>query len=326
MSQRLLVVGKRGGILQWYEHLIAAARSMPGVEVDSFALNHNGFRERATKKIYALSDPANADNLTAKHLAQKLEQFQPSTIVIADLFYLSQPVLAALNRLCGQCYVAHWIGDFFDERLTQSREVIDQYYFSDSGLVSDAQSMGLENADYLPLAFNPNIFNVDASINQKSDKLLFIGAWSENREALIRGIQQPMRVIGKGWDKMQDTAHHVTAKNIPNTAVAKLYQQHNFVLNNVNSANIRNGLNMRCFEVPACGALLITDDVPDLTRCYRPDADVVCYRDAQQLAEQYTRLLNYRPLVASIQQTGTRKARETHTYAHRLQTILADAN
>ena len=38
---KILIVGKRGGILQWYENLIAAQQQNTEYETEGFALNHN---------------------------------------------------------------------------------------------------------------------------------------------------------------------------------------------------------------------------------------------------------------------------------------------
>ncbi|MDF1642991.1 MAG: glycosyltransferase [Pseudomonadales bacterium] len=326
MSQRLLVLGKRGGILQWYEHLLSAARTMPQVEVEGFALNHNDFLERTEKKIYAIVDKSKPDKITASNLQKKLNKFEPTIIVVVDLFYFSERVLTILNSVKGQCHIVHWIGDFFDERLINSRQVVDRYYFSDTGLVATALAMGLMNAEYLPLAYNPDLFRVDHHHEARSDELLFIGAWSENREMLMRAIEFPVRIIGKGWGKMAGTQHNISGKNIPIMEVVKLYQQHNFVLNNINTDNIKRGLNMRCFEAPACGALLITDDVADLKLCYEPGDEVVCYQNNRQLAEIYARLCEEPKVREIIQLAGTEKANQCHAYAHRLQSIIMNSS
>ena len=325
MDQRLLVLGKRGGILHWYEHLISAATAMHQVEVDGFALNHNGFFERTAKNISSVTGKSSPAKITASNLKKKMHKFQPNIILIADLFYLSDPVLAVLIDIKAQCRIVHWIGDFFDERLINSNQVIDRYYFSDTGLVASAIAMGLTNSEYLPLAFNPKLFYGSRGNRSKSNDLLFIGAWSQNREELIKNIELPMHVIGKGWAKMTGTAHTILSKNISISEVAKLYQQHNFVLNNINADNISCGLNMRCFEAPACGSLLITDDVPDLKLCYDPSREVVCYQDSQQLVEKYAELRNDSQARDAIQRAGTEKANEHHAYVHRLDTIFTNA-
>ncbi|MBL4583338.1 MAG: glycosyltransferase [Pseudomonadales bacterium] len=322
MKQRLLILGKRGGILQWYEHLLDAGSDMLNVDIDGFALNHNNFLERTVKKLSGSFGNSKSDKITALNLTKKIKLFQPTTIVIADLFYLPEQILNVLSNLKGRCHIAHWIGDFFDERLKNSSQIIDQYYFSDTGLVANALAMGLLNSSYLPLAFNPNVFNTDQINELRSNELLFIGAWSNNREELMRSIKLPMRIIGKGWGDMKGTPHNVFGKNISLGEVASLYRQHNFVLNNINSNNINCGLNMRCFEAPASGALLITDNVPDIELCYEPGAEVVVYGAGEDVLEFYLELIEDVSRREEIQCAGVNRVNQYHTYQRRLESVF----
>ncbi len=323
MKKRILIVGKRGGILQWYEHLIAAQRQLPEVKIDGFALNHNSFFERAQKTISGAFDKKIKDKITAKALDKKLTLFRPSLVLIADLFYLSEDVIAVLKNHKDTLKIVHWIGDFFDQRLTKTSHIIDQYYFTDSGLLEDAKTIGLTQSSYLPLAFNPDLFKLPKQENRIND-LLFIGAWSTNRENLIRQVNQPMTVVGKGWDKIQDTHHNVIGKNVSNKQVAKLYQQHACVLNIINSGNIKNGLNMRCFEAPACGAVLITDNVVDLQYCYTQGSEVLSYRRPDELSEIYRNLRNDPTQTTKIKINGNIRAVKQHTYAQRVRKITSE--
>lgn len=50
MQKKLLIIGKRGGILQWYENILAAAHQSPDYEIQGFALNHNNTTDRFSKK------------------------------------------------------------------------------------------------------------------------------------------------------------------------------------------------------------------------------------------------------------------------------------
>ena len=217
--------------------------------------------------------------------------------------------------------IVHWIGDFFDDRLTKTSAITDQYYFTDSGLLEDAKAMGLTQSSYLPLAFNPDLFKLPEQEARIND-LLFIGAWSKNREDLIRKVEQPMTVVGKGWDRIQDTHHNVIGKNVSNKQVAGLYQQHACVLNIINSGNIKNGLNMRCFEAPACGALLITDNVIDLPNCYESGLEVLTYETPESLAAIYKTLLDDVDRLKRIANAGHTKATNSHAYKSRIETIL----
>ncbi|MFX7333338.1 glycosyltransferase family 1 protein, partial [Acinetobacter baumannii] len=88
------------------------------------ALNHNNTTDRFLKKLLP-----NKDIYTANLLKKKLQTFQPDLILIADLFYFNDHLLQVLADF--PCKKAHWIGDFFDERLLKSKDVIDLYCFTD---------------------------------------------------------------------------------------------------------------------------------------------------------------------------------------------------
>lgn len=322
MNQKVLIMGKRGGILQWFEHLIAAQDQLPELEISGFALNHNHFFERAKKTFSGAFNKQLKEQITANALDKKLTSFQPTQIIIADLFYLSDDVIEVLKKHKHRLKIAHWIGDFFDDRLTKTRHIIDQYYFTDSGLLNDAKEMGLTQSSYLPLAFNPNLFKRPTKENRIND-LLFIGAWSKNREELIRKVKQPMTVVGKGWDNIQDTHHTVIGKNVSNEQVAALYQQHTCVLNIINSGNIKHGLNMRCFEAPACGAVLITDNVTDLSNCYEDGVEVLTYDGPESLTTVYQSLLRDESRLKRIGYAGYEKAIVQHKYSDRISYITS---
>lgn len=56
MQKKLLIIGKRSGILQWYENILAAAHQSPDYEIQGFALNHNNTTDRFLKKLLPNKD------------------------------------------------------------------------------------------------------------------------------------------------------------------------------------------------------------------------------------------------------------------------------
>lgn len=264
---RILILGKRGGILQWYEGLLAAQTSLPEFSIHGFAFNHNHWQERFFKKLLKLIG-ANTEHYTARLLTKKIQQIQPDIILIADLFYLDTSILKALQTAKPKATIYHWIGDFFDQRLTASQSTIDQFLFTDSTFIKDAHLLGIEHSSFLPLATNPKVFKQIIPFDRKKERLLFIGAYSESREDFIRKIDFPMSIVGKGWDKLNSNNPDldIYARNISIHEVAKLYDEHKYILNVINKSNTRQGLAMRCFDVQACGSLLITEYTPDLEK------------------------------------------------------------
>jgi spore maturation protein CgeB len=225
---------------------------------------------------------------TESHLAGQLHSllmtFKPDLLIFPDLITLPETVQTVLKQHKSLFKSAYWIGDFFPESILQYNDFIDRFYFTDSHLQQQGQDLGLNRAAYLPLAVDVSLFQPFSKPWQESDsKILFVGAYSENRYQIISAIEQPMQIYGKGWDKPMPESHQVHARNIPLAKVAKLYGSHQYVLNIINSNNIKHGLNMRCFETVSAGAVLITDRVKDFSRCFGESDPVLTYGNLAEL-------------------------------------------
>ncbi len=319
----VLVIGKRGGILQWYEHLLATAPLLAELKIEGFALNHNNWQERSGKKLLKLMGQKHKlDEVTARALKAHIQRTQPILILIADLFYLSSPLIEALMTAKPQARIVHWIGDFFEPRLVQNAAVVDQFYFTDSSFIADANAIGIGNADYLPLAVNTSLFAPEKASQSRHPTLLFIGAHSENRQAFIDRIGVPITVFGKGWQASSTPGDERIGKNIPIAEVARRYRQHEAVLNVLNRNNVRQGLNMRCFEATACGALLITESSPDNARCFVPGQEIITYEQPEEIREQMAWLRSQPDRLATIALQGQHRTLTEHGYHHRIRQLL----
>ena len=133
----------------------------------------------------------------------------------------------------------------------------------------------------------------------------------------------PKTVIGKGWQAKQP-ADHVLGKNVPLAQVSRMYQSHNYVLNVVNRNNTRFGLNMRCFEVTACGAVLLTEDSPDIEKNYRPGEEVIVYRSSEDLKASLAQLQRDPEARIQLANNGYQRCMTDHCYHHRILTLLND--
>ncbi|MFP5441217.1 MAG: glycosyltransferase [Gammaproteobacteria bacterium] len=314
---KVLVVGKRNSILQWYEHVLAA--DVPGVTLTGFALNHRNEIEHLGNYIDKVFRGLTFWDTANRRLMKFLADYRPEMVVIADRFYLAGGVdetLAALG-----VPVCQWVGDRFEDRLFANR-CVTHFFYTDSGLLAEAQRMGDARGHYLPLAVDPARFAVARPWAQRSPEPLFIGAWSENREAQLSGVRVPLAVYGKGWDRMRGTPHRIHARNISLARVAALYGAHKLVLNVINSNNIVSGLNMRCFEAPAAGACLVTDRVADLPHCYEAGREVAVYDGAQELNEVLASLQHDDQRAAGMAAQGRQRCLAEHTYARRIAAMV----
>lgn len=314
MSIRLLVLGKRGGILQWPEHVLDAAGEIEGLEFEFFALNHQNKLDRAKLSLVKLAGKSKQQAYIANKLQRKLAEFKPNALLIIDLSLPYPALTEVLNdyKISSQCKSYQWIGDKFPDSLKTANSYIDSFYFTDSGLVEDAKKLGLNKPEYLALAVNPKtLAPKPLAWEKRKDTMIFIGAYSENRAEEIRQIDYPLEVYGKGWESDQvpenQTWHN---NNLPLSEVMQKYAEHKYVLNIINTDNIANGLNMRCFEVPASGATLISKHYKDFE-----NIEYLAYNSPKEI----NKLINLAQDSSTYTDISSAKL---NSYANRLRQIL----
>lgn len=324
MAHKILVVGKRGGILLWPEHILCSANDTFEFELQFFAINHHNTMDSFTRKAFKMLKGAEAaDRFVADQLSRKIDSFEPDFILIVDLYYLPKALLQACLPFLSSVRFAQWIGDQFEKRMIENAQVVNHFFLTNSALVEAGIFLGLPGSTLLPLGHNPSIFHPGQLLPYQRDRRpLFIGAYSANRELLFQKIQTPIAIYGKGWSPQKLPQHQCHAKNVSIHEVAHLYQKHAVTLNAINSDNISSGLNMRCFEAPAAGSLLVTEDTPDLWACYNKQ-EVMAYKSVDECQSLLTRIESNLQQAITTAEAGKIRAAHSHTYAMRLRSICA---
>ena len=315
--ESLLILGKRGGILNWYEDVTASA----GSESVGLAMNHASWQLRLVKNVYG-AESLTYRRMVAKHLEQVIQQVKPTHILVIDLFYFEQrPELNEILIASG-AKTAQWIGDKFDAKLVANSGISD-FFFTDTALAQQGLKLGL-NSYYLPLATAAS--QILSPWLARSDELLFIAAPSDNRIKLLEQIDYPTRVIGPNWPRLKNTAIRINNKRLALADVRKLYTKHKYVLNVINSNNIISGLPARCFDVTGHGACLITDDVADLRLNLEPGKECLVIPRLSSGSAVSHILSNATNVAQSIAQAGQTRTLKEHTWTNRWDSIICLMN
>ena len=93
---------------------------------------------------------------------------------------------------------------------------------------------------------------------------------------------------------------------------------------NFNATNLQMGkaVNQRVFDVPACGAFLLTDHQESMEGLFEVGKEVVTYKDPGEIADLARFYLRNDAARETIAMKGRERVLAEHTYKHRIGTIL----
>jgi spore maturation protein CgeB len=314
---KVLVVGKHN-MLFWPQHVCDALDEL-GHHQELFLFNDLGFAKGRTISIVKRISMGASEAIMASSLRKKISTFCPDIVIFVSAFFIPKCLYAVLAEMPNKPYTIGWSGDAFDENMKEQASILDKLYSTDSFFVDRGLGYGWNTA-YLPLAFNPRLFLPPSSQIQRSKETIFIGNPAPDREELLSKLSFPIFLIGSGWGRVNTGIHRKSARSISLNEVVHLYQTTYAVVNMRQGVNVVNGLNMRSFEAPACGTLLLHDDVEDLKRHYVENEEVLVYHNAEELSEMLCLIGND----TIIAKRGQERAWDEHMYRHRIAKMIED--
>ena len=167
---------------------------------------------------------------------------------------------------------------------------------------------GIARATWLPLACDPEIHRKH-DVAKQYDAAFVGNLFPGPREELLDLLRRkcPNSFIGQCYfDDM-----------------AKTFSAARTVFNR----SIKNDVNMRVFEAVACGSLLLTNDLTEngQAELFRDGVHLATYRDGDDLLDKLLYYLRRETLREKIAAAGAAEAAGKHTYRHRMERLLREA-
>lgn len=327
-APRVAVIGKRN-VLHWDEHVVQGLEAA-GCEVAHYRVNRRPpalALARGALKVAAGRRRAEdvTDRWHAERVRRGLERFRPDLVLGVSVFFLPLPYLAAADSLSPRPIVAGWDGDaaIRYESAAAYAGYLDVAYTIERGCIEAARGV-FRDVRYLTFGANPEIYR-DRGL-ERSHAVYFCGAWTEERERLVRELHGiPAVVRGPGWRRFDPPARGFTVRpgKVGMDGQARDYAAHTVVFNQHQAVNNPvSALNIRDFEAPASGALLLSDHRDDFALHYEPGTEILTYRDADELGGLLERCAAEPGWVAACAARGMRRVHTGHTYRHRVREIL----
>jgi spore maturation protein CgeB len=320
LKPSVLIIGKSGSIVHWLEDTRDGFEDA-GALSRIFALNGNTPLAAMRIRLAKMRGPAVLERLLAHQLEAVLSAYKPQIVLFVQAYWASVALLDVVKA--SGIPVAGWVGDRFGPQARDLAQRLDRVYYTDSGFLAEAEKFGFpDNGSYLPHAANTRLFHPGGT--QRTDRIVFVAVPTQYRLALLRQVDTPIAVYGRGWNPLGNAPHEVHNRWVARKRLPGLYQESLAVLNVRNELNVFEGLNQRSFEPAACGTPVIHDALADIGRCFEAGKEVLVFRDGGELEEICARVRLDKPLAHRIGAAALARVQAQHTCAHRAKTILQD--
>ncbi len=209
-------------------------------------------------------------------------------------------------------------------------EAYDLFFTKERYALRALANVGLRNLHYLPLYCVPDLHHPvtlsEEEARRYTARISVVGSWYPYRERLLAALEDyPVRIWGNGWERAQAQAVQGMVAGRPVWGRAKLavYSGSTLSLNHHHPLNDIVGVNTRAFELAAAGACQVTDLKEELPALFSPGAEVVAYRDLDELKRQLGYYLAHPDEARAIGENAQTRALKEHTLRHRIEEMLA---
>jgi spore maturation protein CgeB len=192
-----------------------------------------------------------------------IDAFVPDVALVSKGLHLDAVTLEKIKSR--SIALVNWNpDDFFNPKnsnasLIEAMPAYDVIVSPRSHLFEKYRTHGAKQLLYLDWYYVPQLHFDHGSA--KSIEASFVGSWSPTREEFIGRLTTPFRIWGGGWEKSsrQFRRHHdVQEKILGQVEMSAVFSRSRYNLNLLTHEN-SDFSNLRFFEVPASGGLLLTE-------------------------------------------------------------------
>jgi hypothetical protein len=339
MNHKVLVIGplKQTALAESY----ARAFERLGMEVVRFDSDQAIMRASlfSGNRILRRALRSHLWNAVNREAVEVAERVRPALIFAVKGSFFHPETIRRIRKSTGAPFVNHYpdhpyIGIRWDPREASALrrdliEVLRQYstvFMWERSLVERLRSDGVE-AKYLPFAVDPELFrpqSVTEGLHCKACHLnhdvVFVATYTRARCSEVAAIRKhAVAIWGNNWPRKWNTlsGQHRAHPPVWGRAVGDIYSSAAVSLNVLNAENL-GGPNMRTFEVPGSGGVMLARYSAAQDEFFPENEAAVYYRTPEEIddkidlllgdAELRTRIRNHAARLAAVQTYDVRAA------------------
>lgn len=271
----------------------------------------------------------NNQNYREKKLNELVDNFKPDIILIIRGNSFSEKTIRSIKlRHQNIKIVGWWVKDpRKDNQMVEDSKLYDYYLcMHDYGYTST------DNIKHLPvLGIYKHLYmrtqdRIDSNLTKQ---ICFVGGYAPRRELFIRELEGfQLEIYGPGWRKGKralDSNLMAMRKgsSIWGRQLVDLYNSSEIVLNiSAWDSDDLGGQNLRLFDVPACGAFLLTDYSEEISEYYRLGVEIETFRSPEELRDKVDYFLKHPVERERIAKLGYERALKLPSYETRMKEML----
>ncbi|RLF20240.1 MAG: hypothetical protein DRM97_07830 [Thermoprotei archaeon] len=322
-------------------HFTQALRNL-GHEVKTLCYADNLTRTRYDLIRFTLESPmrriglnTSFMNLFRRTILETLKKWRPDLCLIVKGEFLSKQMLEEIHEYCNiplyDTDVPRFIlktGSLIEillsTHLQEALDYIDLIATPSKKCVQIYQKLGARKAVHIPFACNPQMHYVPLR-EKKLKTVLFAGALYPRRTKILRElIKRRLPIMIYTGSKIQSKLlNKWVRKPVWGRKFALLHNISRIGLNIHIESDLTWKANMRTFEIPASGTLLLTDNTEVVKEYFIPRKEIETWDTFDELIEKidYYLSLSLEDILSMIE-NGQKRAIKEHTYGHRMMRLI----
>lgn len=261
------------------------------------------------------------EKATARRFKEAALQFRPDLMLIIRGEPVDAEVVSELKQMLGARVVLWWVKTMrWQSLMERDGRVFDAIFTIHPRLATDQilhlPAFALDRERYFPPAERENQW-----------PLLFVGCWSERRQKYLEEIADlPLAIIGPNWRKRLGNSHplqkRIVTDWVADHALADCYRKAAIVIDIAQiERQVDEGETMRLADVPACGAVLVTELSCGVEGYFQPNS-IVLFDSPLQLRIALEALLSNPGKMAEIAANATVDVQKLPIFEDRVRLIV----
>lgn len=291
-----------------------------------------GYSSRIFHRIRRADDVAMMNNA----LISEVQSFRPDVLLVFKGEILFAETIRRVSREFRVRTAAYYVDsplwvDNSTLHILNGLQFFDVVFVFDGHYIPEVRRLGCRKVEVLPFCCEPSIHRpiklTPEERREYGSPVCFVGnnqgAYCQREKVLEALLEFDLKVWGTGWEKSSNPAvrGRWAGRAATGLDMARVYSASEITFNVTYPHSITQP-NMRTFEAPACGILMINDDLEGVPQFFTVGKEIDVYRSISDLKEKLRFYLDHPEDRRRMAEAGRERAHRDHTYHLRMRQMM----